>query len=140
VIVAGPGVVEWVAKRTNEYGNFGAAVGIGIERNGELAGGVALNEYNGVNINMHVAAAHPRWLTREFLFVIFDYCFRQAGVRRITGLVGEGNTRARRFDEKVGFKLETRLKDADPSGDLLVYVMRKEGCRWLKWRKENHAA
>jgi hypothetical protein len=35
----------------------------------------------------------------------------------------------------LGFTLETRLKDAAPSGDMLVYVMRREDCKWLNLRR-----
>jgi RimJ/RimL family protein N-acetyltransferase len=57
-------------------------------------------------------------------------------VQRITGLVGEGNAAARRFDEHLGFTLETKLTGAHPTGDLLVYVMWKHDCIWLE---KNHA-
>ncbi len=136
MLVVGPEVVQWVATRTNEFGNFGAAVGIGWARNGELVAGVAYNEFNGVNINAHIASSGRHWLTRDFLWAIFDYPFRQLGVQRITGLVGEGNAAARRFDEHLGFTLETKLTGAHPTGDLLVYVMWKHDCRWLE---KNHA-
>ena len=135
MIVHGPKVVEWVAKRTNEYGNYGAAVGIGVERNSEIIGGVALNEYNGANINMHTAASVGNWLSREYLFCIFDYCFRQVGVNRVTALIGEGNTHALKFVNKVGFVEECRIKRAHPSGDLVVLVMWPENCKWTKWNR-----
>jgi RimJ/RimL family protein N-acetyltransferase len=131
VIVTGPAVVEWVAKRTNEHGNFGAATGIGVEREGKLIGGVVYNEWNGVNCNMHVAAENGHWLSRTALWYFFDYPFNQLKVNRVTGLVGEGNLHAREFDEKVGFSLETTLKGAHPTGDMLVYVMWRKDCRWL---------
>ena len=132
MIVTGQAVVEWVAKRTNEFGNFGCAVGIGWEREGALVAGVAYSDYNGVNIQMHVASdGTRRWMTREFLWTCFDYPFNQAKVRRVTGLVGEGNAAARRFDENLGFVLEARLKGAHPTGDLLIYCMMKDNCRWL---------
>lgn len=133
MLVVGDEVVRWVAHRTNEYGNFGAAVGIGWARDDRLVAGVVYNEWNGVNLCMHVASdGTRRWLTREFLRVAFDYPFNQAGVRRVTGLVGEGNAEARRFDEHLGFKLETRLTGAHPTGDLLVYVLWRDDCRWLR--------
>lgn len=132
MIVIGPQVVEWVAKRTNEFGNFGAAVGIGWEKDGRLVAGVAYNDFNGANMLMHVASDGSRqWLNREFLWAAFDYPFNQAKVKRVTGLVGEGNKEARRFDEHLGFVLEARLKDAHPTGDLLVYKMHREGCKWI---------
>ena len=132
-LIIGAGVVEWVAKRTNEYGNFGAAQGIGWQKDGEIVAGVVFNDYNGVNCCMHVAAVPgARWLRREYLWTCFDYPFRQLKVRRVTGLVGEGNLEARRFDEHLGFRLETTLEQAHPTGNLLVYRMFEEDCKWIK--------
>jgi len=89
--------------------------------------------FNGPNMNMHVAAKPGcRWMTREFLWYVFHYPFVECGVKRVTGLVPEMNYAARRFDEHIGFKLEATLKDAAPDGDLRVYVMFKDECRWLK--------
>lgn len=130
MIVSGQAVVEWVAKRTNEFGNFGCAVGIGWQRHGALVAGVVYSDFNGVNMNMHVAG-EGNWLSREFLWAAFDYPFNQAKVKRVTGLVGEGNIAARKFDEHIGFELETTLHRAHPTGDLLVYVMWKHRCRWI---------
>ena len=132
MLIIGPGVVEWVAKRTHEFGNYGAAQGIGWKDKGEIVAGVVYSDFNGVNCLMHVAAVGSRWLRREYLWTCFDYPFNQLKLRRVTGLVGEGNKQARRFDEHLGFELETTLKLAHPSGDLLVYVMWREKCRWLK--------
>lgn len=131
-LVVGQAIVEWVAKRTNEFGNFGAAVGIGWQRDGALVAGVAYSDFNGVNILMHVASdGSKHWMRREYLWAAFDYPFNQANVQRVTGLVGEGNIAARDFDEHLGFELEARLKDAHPTGDLFVYRMFKEDCRWI---------
>lgn len=132
MIVTGQGVVEWVAKKTNEFGNFGCAVGIGWRKNSEIVAGVVFNDFNGVNIQMHVASdGSKRWLTREFLWTVFDYPFHQAKVDRITCLVGEGNKAARKFNEHIGFERETTLRSAHPTGDFLVYVMWKERCKWI---------
>lgn len=136
MIVVGPEVVQWVATRTNEHGNFGAAVGIGWARHGQLVAGVAYNEFNGVNMNAHIAAEGKHWLTRKFLWAMFHYPFVQAGVQRLTGLVGEGNMAARRFDEHLGFDFETQLTGAHPTGDLLVYVMWKRNCKWLELKHD----
>lgn len=122
-----------MANRTQEHGNYGAAVGIGWQAAGEIRAGVVYNDYNGVNLCMHVASdGTKQWLRREYLWTCFDYPFNQARVSRVTGLVGEGNIEARRFDEHLGFKLETRLKGAHPTGDLLVYVMWRDDCKWLR--------
>lgn len=113
---------------------FGAkdAVGIGWAEKGTLIAGVAYTDFNGVNLCMHVVAEPGRrWLRREYLWACFDYPFNQCKVRRVTGLVGQGNTEARKFDEHLGFTLETTLRDAHPTGDLLVYKMMRSECQWI---------
>jgi RimJ/RimL family protein N-acetyltransferase len=52
-------------------------------------------------------------------------------VNKILGLVESDNLEARRLDEHLGFHLEATLKNCAPSGDLLVYTMTREQCRWL---------
>ena len=131
-LVVGKEVVEWVAKRTNEFGSFGTDIGIGWERRGELVAGVGYANWNGVNVECHIASEGTHWLTRQYLAVIFDYPFCQLGAKRITVLVGEGNIRSRRFVEHLGFTLEAPLKGAHPSGDLLVYCLWRHDCRFLK--------
>ena len=132
MLVMGQGVVEWVAKRTNEYGLFGGgAQALGWERDGGLVVGVVYADWNGPNVVCHIAAEGRNWLVREYLWTIFDYPFRQLKVKRITVTVGEGNTRSRRFVEHLGFELEATLKLAHPTGDLVVYRLFREHCRWL---------
>lgn len=132
MLVLGKEVVRWVAKRTNEHGDFGTAQGIGWGKDGSLVAGVAYAEWNGVNVVCHIASdGSRRWATRTYLWTIFDYPFNQLKVNRITVCVGEGNSASRRFVEHLGFELETTLQAAHPSGDLLVYRMFKESCRWI---------
>jgi RimJ/RimL family protein N-acetyltransferase len=73
-------------------------------------------------------------MTKELLWYTFYYPFIECGCKRVTGLVAETNTAAREFDERLGFHLEARLKDAAPEGDLLVYAMFRDECRWLGLR------
>lgn len=131
MIVVGQGVVDWMRSRCDEIGD-GNAVGIGWHDGLELVAGVAYTDFNGVNLNMHVVAIPGRrWLRREYLWTCFDYPFNQCKVRRVTGLVGEGNKEARKFDEHLGFELEATLEAAHPTGKLLVYRMFREGCPWI---------
>lgn len=133
---------QFMEERCDSHGAFTAGRGVALvdvhhkERTVDIVAGVWFEGFNGANINMHVAAVPgKRWMTRDFLWYVFHYAFEQCGVKRITGLVEENNYDARKFDEHIGFELETRLKDASPHGDLLVYVMRKENCRWLNIRR-----
>lgn len=131
-IVIGQQVVEWVAKKTNEHGNYGAAVGIGVE-DGEIVAGVVLNQYNGASMCIHVASdGSKRWLTKELLWFVFHYAFEQARVKVLIGLIGSKNTASHRFNLHLGFVEEHRIPDAHPDGELLIHILRKENCRWLK--------
>lgn len=142
-LTVGNHVVEWVAKRTNEFGNFGCATGIGqLEqydgiqgKSWRLVAGVAYAEWNGVNVVCHIAAEGKRWMSREFLWTMFDYPFNQLGCTRLTACVGEGNLPSRKFVEHLGFTLEARLEKAHPSGDILIYKLGKPDARWLNLHK-----
>lgn len=123
-------VGRWVCARTGGFW-FPGAVAIGYSRDGRnLCAGVMYDLYNGASICMHVAG-EGNWLTREFLRAAFEYPFETAKVRKVIGLVDASNTKARKFDEHLGFKLEATVKDAAPKGDLLIYSMTREQCRYL---------
>lgn len=129
-------VGPWVCERAGGTWIPGRGTTIGLECDGELVAGVLYEDFNGVNLLMHVAATPDRrWLVRDYLWFCFYYPFVQLGCKRVTGIVPSCNLDARRFDEHLGFVLEATLKDAHPDGDLLVYAMRKEDCRWLNLRK-----
>lgn len=131
-LVVGKGVVEWIAKRTGEFNCFGTDVGIGWLRGGEIVAGVAYANWNGVNVECHIAGTGKHWLTRQYLWTIFDYPFNQLGAKRITVCVGEGNHASIRFVKHLGFILEARLKGAHHTGDILIFCMRRHSCRFIQ--------
>jgi RimJ/RimL family protein N-acetyltransferase len=137
LIVAGPGVVEYVERvngRKDPYSGY--PVGIGIEKEGKLIGGIVFHEFNGSNFYIHVASDHPkRWVTREWLHSVFSYAFDVCKAKRITGIVPESNQVALNFDLSVGFEIEARLKDAHPKGDMLVIKMTRETCKWIDYER-----
>lgn len=135
-LAIGQHVVEYVAKATNEYGNFGAAVGIGLQelREGrwEMIAGVAYADYNGPNCVAHIAGDGSRkWMTRRYLWTIFDYPFNQLGVNRITCMIGPKNMASINLCERLGFERETTLQGAHPDGDLLIYRQFRSSCKWI---------
>jgi RimJ/RimL family protein N-acetyltransferase len=111
----------------------GGMKGIGLERDGELVAGVLYEGFNGQNVWMHVAAEPgSRWMTRGLLHNAFHYPFVECGVARVSGYVNASNMAARRLDEHLGFKVEATLSGAAPDGgDVLIYVMRRDDCRFI---------
>lgn len=133
-------VGRWVALKAELQFHPGFDITIGLLDPAQgLIAGVLYRNFNGANIEAHIAAQPgARWLTRSFLWAMFDYPFNQLGVRRITGLVPAKNLAARRFDEHLGFVVEATLKDALPGDDLIVYRLRREDCRWLSLKGPDH--
>jgi RimJ/RimL family protein N-acetyltransferase len=138
MLATGKWVVDWVARRTNEHGNFGTDAGIGWLKDGKLVAGVAYAEWNGPNVVCHIASEGSHWLTRPYLWAIFDYPFNQLGCKRITVCVGEGNEPSRRFVKHLGFNQEAELYGAHPTGDLIIYGMFREECRFLRETYAKH--
>lgn len=131
-IEVGDHIVQFVQDRVSNGISFGHSVGIGTTRDGVILGGVAFYSWNYANIFMHVASDYKDWVSREGIKVVFDYAFNTCKVKRVTGLVTSDNKAAIDFDMRLGFKLESVMKDASPTGDMLVLVMFREDCRWIK--------
>ena len=103
-----------------------------VEDGQSLLGAVWLENYNGASVTAHIVGEGRRWLTRRFLEDLFHYVFVVLGCRKVIGIVREANRHARQFDEKLGFRLEACIADADPEGALLIYSLRREDCKFLK--------
>lgn len=127
----GEKVGRWVCEKAG--GNWThLCSAIGQEYNGELIAGIMFDGYTGASISMHSRCDDPKHVSRKFFWMIFDYPFNQLKVNRVTGIVSTANTKAKEIDEKLGWIYETTLSDYFPDGDALIYIMRKEDCRWLK--------
>lgn len=106
---------------------------IGLEKDGELIAGAVYEGFNGHNVWVHLAGIPGRrWMTRQFLHAGFAYPFIQLGCSRISGYVEAWNTDARKLDEHFGYKQEAVLRGAaSDGGDVILYVMRREDCRYV---------
>ncbi len=129
----------WADKQEGEYvPGYGTVITL-LQDDGTPVAVCMFTDYNSANVNMHISAEPGKnWLNREYLWYCFHYPFVELGVNRLTGIVPSANAQARKFDENLGFTLEATLKDAHPEGDLLVYVMTKDQCRWLKIKDRTH--
>lgn len=129
MIVAGPHVGHWVMGRIGGFFDPVCMSAIGWESAGRLVAGASFRDWNGVSIEGQIAADRP--LTRGFLFAIFDYPFRQLGARKIVATTSADHIRSIRLLRRLGFVEEACLRDAAPGGDLIIYTMRREACRFL---------
>ena len=132
-IVVDHAIGPWVCERTGGVYTPSDSIAMGRIQDGVLLGGVVFDHYNLASIAMH-CAGDGAWITREFLRKAFAYPFDQLKVNKILGLVDSSNEAARRLDEHLGFVIEATVKDAAPHGDLLIYSMTREQCKYLGGR------
>ncbi len=130
-IINGDEVGKWVAARIR--GSFHpGSVAIGLERDGELVAGVLYEHWNGKSIVAHMAASGR--LTPAYVAAIFDYAYNICGVQKVILPVASQNLKSGKFVRKLGFREEARIKDASPEGDIILYTLEKQDCRYLASR------
>lgn len=128
MIVQGPKVGFWVAQRVKGKYHADDSAAIGLDRGG-LVAGVIYENWNGVSVTCHIAIEST--ITRGYLGAIFRYPFVTLGVRKILAPVAANNWKSRKMVAKMGFREEARIAEAHPDGDLLIYTLTTERCKYL---------
>lgn len=133
MFVTGQPAIDWLKQRENLSLDLGSAEGIARVVNDQIVASVVFHWFNNTNIWMHVASdGTKRWINREYIKVTFDYAFNTCQCKRVSGMVDASNHPAQTFDEKLGFEKEAILKGAArDGGDVIIYVMTREMCRWV---------
>lgn len=114
----------------------GVTIGLWDSVKGPVAATLYTN-YNGRAVCASIAIAEKTLVNREFLWFIFYYPFEQVGVDKILSYVDSTNTKSVRIQKHLGFTLEATLKEAAPIGDLLIYSMTRDQCKWLSLKGRN---
>jgi hypothetical protein len=131
-VVNDPRTCRFVCEQTGST-DFHNYTSIGLERDGEIIAGVIYDNFSGSNVFLHFAGKPgTRWCTHDFLKMVFGYAFDGLKCRRIAGFVPASNKCAVNFELHLGCVIEAVLKDAHPTGDMLVMRMTREKCRYLK--------
>lgn len=131
-VINDPRTVRFVCEQTgsDDFHNY---TSIGLERNGQIIAGCIYDNYSVTNVFMHYAAKPGvRWCTPDFLAMTFGYAFDALKVKRVSGFVPASNKAAVKLELHLGCKVEAVMKDAHPTGDVLIMRMRRDECRWLR--------
>lgn len=128
-------VGPWVSAKTGGTWTRGRGTAIGKVQNGNLVAGVLFEDWNGANVIEHIAA-EGNWATKGFLHLIFHYPFNQLKVKRITAPIAASNAKSINLVTKMGFTLECTLAQANPDGDVHIFRMFKEDCKYLRGKYE----
>ena len=129
-IVCGDVVGHWVASRTEGHYDPSIATAIGLSRDGVIVAGVMFTDFNRKSISVHQAITGR--INRAFLFAVSDYAFNHCGASKMIGQVASSNKKAEKLVTSMGFTREATIKDAHPDGDILVYTLEKQHCRFLR--------
>jgi hypothetical protein len=105
---------------------------IGIVRDGEVLAGTIIEDYTGCCAQMHIAIAHPHVPLRKFVVAGFHYVFEYLNCRQVLGFVKSTNTKALKFDVRLGFEAIAIVPNVYPGGvDLVILRMERSRCPWI---------
>ena len=123
----------WVAEQIGNTSPWHGYEAIGIERDGELVGGVVIDNYlPGGRCSVHCAGRGQNWLTREFLRVVFVYVFRQLDCNVVLNIVSCPNHASMRFTRHLGFRCVHIIERGGRGGaDAALFELKKADCRWI---------
>ena len=95
---------------------------------------VAMNGFIGKTCQIHVAMRNDfNFTPRKLLEAVFDYTFNTAGRELLVGVVNSKNEAAMRYDKHLGFVESHRFPGVhDDGGDLVIFTMTRDQCRYLK--------
>lgn len=125
-------VGAWVAERIGRKVDWAAWYAIGVERDGELIGGVVMNEFvPGQRCFIHVAASDRRWLSRDLIATVFHCAFVVNDCRVILTTVDADNVAAMRLNTGMGFRETCRIPHGSGHCDLVILAMQRSDCVWI---------
>ena len=130
-LVTGADAGNWVAEQINGSYQDGTTA-IGLKAHGVFSAGVLYEQWNGRSIVAHIAVSNR--MTPAFLAAIFHYPFIVCGAHKVLCPIPSDNARSISLATRMGFDLEARLRDAAPTGDILIFTLTKANCRFLKDR------
>lgn len=102
-----------------------------LREDGTVWGVIVYDRFNEYSCEMHFAG-DKGWINRPLARAAFGYPFRQLGLARVTGLVDELKEDVLAMDQRMGFKVEGRIRRGLGDRDIILLGMLKDECRYLK--------
>ena len=100
---------------------------------GEIVGITVFDTFAVNSCHCHVAVDGVTMFRHGCVEAVFDMAFNRMGLKMLIGTIQSSNKKALRFNRHLGFKENSRVKDAITDGvDMITMVMMKDQCRYLK--------
>jgi len=103
---------------------------IGLEKDGKLVACSGFGWFNKKSMHHHICIEEAP--SRSFWWFMAYYAFVQCGVDMLIGITPSSNEKAIKIARHYGYEEHSRIKSADPGGDLIIQVLPKDKCKWLK--------
>lgn len=123
---------KWFMEKTGK-GFYGYRC-IAWERDGALIAAVLYDRFNMRECQMHIyTEPGVRWATPERCRMAFGYAFNNLRRARVTVETPVSHPVMLRVNDHLGFVREgIKRGAADDGGDLVIFGMLREECRWIK--------
>jgi len=134
-------ICQWITKRIPGFTASIGAKALGVVSGQDIIAGVVYERFNGVHVEISIAAESRAWASRSTLFTLFHYPFVQLGCKAISVIVPSSNLASLNLATKLGFEMEAIVKYAAHDGSsLIILKMLRENCKWIKVHDshENH--
>lgn len=92
----------------------------------------AWDNFVGRTCAISIVVQKPECLTRPVIREAFRFPFEVCGLNALFALVDSTNHKSLSLCDRVGFEFIHRVPYGGREGDLIVYQMLREKCRWLK--------
>ncbi len=120
---------RWVERETSsEFRGTGTRY-IGLQAGKEIVAGVVYEDFNGRSVVCHWAIRGR--VTRDFLWYIHYYPFKELEAHKVIAPVHSSNDKMMRIAPKMGFVEEGRLVNTQPNGDIVLFTLTADKCRYL---------
>lgn len=131
IVFNDPAVGAYVAREAECLYHPGTDATIGIVDDSGVVGGFIYTGNNGRSMSIHTAG-EGAWLTRDLMWVMFDFPFNQLGIEKLFGVIAAANAKSLALALHAGFVVEAALDDFFPSGAAYIVAMHRTRCRWLR--------
>lgn len=97
-----------------------------------VAIGVGYNTFVGRTCCMHTVIQRPDLVSRRIVREAFEFPFLVANCTAVIAPVDSANEAALSLDTRLGFHELARIPNGGPDADLLLLIMYRDECRWLR--------
>jgi hypothetical protein len=104
-----------------------------VDSDGCFLGGFVLTDYTGSTMTDHMAGV-GNWCSPQLMWVIFDYQFEQCSLKKVMCTVSSHRRNVVDLVTRAGFRHEYSIEDGVPEGQMHLFSMSKDQCKWLRLR------